>query len=141
MRGLAILVGIFHVGFWNYGPVSLLHPVILLLYLTYTLGEQDQYVIHSFVDRSVNLAGLPPFSRREPLLHGHQISLSSHDPSLALPPVGVFNWHYVQCVLKKFATPEYQEINNVSHFVFPFCTKDGDEDESDVNFDDPENIK
>ena len=34
------------------------------------------------------------------VLHGRQIALSMNDPSLSLPPVDVFNWHYIQCVLK-----------------------------------------
>ena len=77
------------------------------------------------------------------MLHGHQIALSSHDPLLALPPVGVFNWHYIQCVLKKFTTPEYREISNITHFAFPFRTfdDDDDDDESDIEFDDPRNIE
>ena len=43
-------------------------------------------------------------------------------------------------MLKKFATPDYQEIQNIYAFVFPFCTCD-DEDDSDRCFDDERNMK
>ncbi|KAF8231487.1 hypothetical protein L208DRAFT_1469460 [Tricholoma matsutake] len=43
-------------------------------------------------------------------------------------------------VLKKFSTPAYQQINNIAYFSLPFHTRDDDEDESDVDFDDDRNI-
>lgn len=73
------------------------------------------------------------------MCHGRQISLTTHDPSLALPPAGVFNWHYIQCVLKKFATDDYKAFGNIGYFVLPFRTRD-DDDESDRDFDDDRNI-
>jgi len=72
-------------------------------------------------------------------LHGHQVALSTRDPSLSLPPVGVFNWHYTQCVLKKFSTPTYQAAENIHYFSLPFRTRD-DDDESNIDFDDERNI-
>jgi hypothetical protein len=74
------------------------------------------------------------------MLHGHQVTLTTHDPSLHLPPAGVFNWHYIQCVLTKFASPAYQAVHNVHYFSLPFRTKDDDDDESDVDFDDERNV-
>jgi hypothetical protein len=59
---------------------------------------------------------------------------------LELPPVGVFNWHYIQCVLAKFATADYQAVKNIFHFALPFRTRDDDDDESDRDFDDDRNI-
>ena len=79
-------------------------------------------------------------SQNDRALHGYQIAPLSHDPLYALPPVGVFDWHYIQCVLKKFSTPDYQQINNIYHFSFPFRTRDDDDKESDVDFDDERNI-
>jgi hypothetical protein len=73
-----------------------------------------------------------------PLLHGRQIALATRDTSLDLPPVGAFNWHYIQCVLKKFATPDYKSIKHIRYFVLPFRTRD--DDESDRDFDDERNI-
>ena len=45
---------------------------------------------------------------------------------------GVFDWHYLQCVLNKFATPDYKKFDNINYFSFPFRTRD-DEDESDID--------
>ena len=78
-----------------------------------------QYVIHSFIDEPLNIHG-GNLSQNEQALHGHQIALHTHDPLVALPPVGVFNWHYLQCVLKKFSTPAYQAIDNICYFSLPF---------------------
>lgn len=87
----------------------------------------------------MNLYGVTPSQLgSEPVLHGCQITLSAHN-LLPLPPVGVFNWHYLQCVLKKFATVDYKAINNINNFSFPFCTRD-DNNDSDIDFDDERNI-
>lgn len=57
------------------------------------------------------------------------------------PYIGVFNWHYLQCVLKKFATGEYRQIPNIYYFTVPFRTREEVEnDESDFDFDDERNI-
>ena len=74
------------------------------------------------------------------MCHGYQITLTTHDPLLGLPPVGVFNWHYTQCILKRFSTADYQAFNNIDYFVLPFRTRDDDDDESDRDFDDDRNI-
>ncbi|KIM83774.1 hypothetical protein PILCRDRAFT_87786 [Piloderma croceum F 1598] len=111
-------VDTYEMGFWTNGP--------------------DQYVIHSFIDEPLNIHG-GDLSQNEQALHGHQIALHTHDPSVALPLVGVFNWHYLQCVLKKFSTPAYQAIGNIQYFSLPFRTRD-DDDESDVDFDDDRNV-
>jgi hypothetical protein len=79
-------------------------------------------------------------SNNDQVLHGCQIAPLTHDPLYALPPVGVFNWHYIQCVLKKFSTLAYQQINNIAYFSLPFRTRDDDDDKSDVDFDDDRNI-
>ena len=56
------------------------------------------------------------------MLHGHTITLSTRDASF--PPIGVFNWHYVQCVLKRFATDEYKQSQNIYYFSLPFHTRE-----------------
>jgi hypothetical protein len=87
----------------------------------------------------LNIAGIPLRNPHDTLLHGHTITFSTHDPKVSLPPTGVFNWHYIQCVLKKFATDEYQQVDNVQHNALPFRTRD-DADDEDVDFDDERNI-
>ncbi|KAF8218606.1 hypothetical protein L208DRAFT_1482089 [Tricholoma matsutake] len=49
-------------------------------------------------------------------------------PYTLVPPVGVFNWHYIQCVLKKNSPPP--PISKST--ILPFHTRDNDDDESDV---------
>ncbi len=101
-------------------------------------GWQDQYVIHNFSNDPMNIVGLEPQLIPDvAILHGHQITLAAHsaDP---LSPAGVFNWHYLQCVIKRFATSEYKEIENINFFTLPFRTED--DDESDFDFDDERNI-
>ncbi len=69
-------------------------------------------------------------------LHGHLITLPTNNP-----PVGIFNWNYLQCVLTRFATANYREFENIRYFSFPFRTREEEEDdESDFDFDDPRNI-
>jgi hypothetical protein len=78
-------------------------------------GCQDQYVVHSFADMPLNLGGLP-LSLKDQALHGHQIAPHTHDPLFALPPVGVFNWYYIQCVLKIL----HPRLSSNHHFALPF---------------------
>ena len=70
----------------------------------------------------------------EPNVHRYQITIGSD------PPSGIFDWHYIQCVLRRFATEEYQGMDNIAYFVYPFRTRD-DGDDSDPEFDDPQNIE
>ena len=88
----------------------------------------------------MNIYGIEPLATNEPMCHGTRITLSTHGSSLNLPPVGVFNWHYIQCVLKRFSTADYQGVSNVYYCVQQFRTRDDEDDESDVDFDDPGNI-
>ncbi|KAM6493643.1 hypothetical protein JOM56_010004 [Amanita muscaria] len=112
-------LGSYEMGFWNSGP--------------------DQYAIHSFFHAHLNILGALPLTPSDPMLHGHTITLSTHDASF--PPIGMFNWHYLQCVLKKFATDEYKQIQNICYFSLPFRTREEAEDEEiDFDFDDERNI-
>jgi hypothetical protein len=87
----------------------------------------------------LNIAGAMPLTPSDPMLHGHTITLSTHDASF--PPIGMFNWHYLQCVLKKFATDEYKQIQNICYISLPFRTREEVEgEEIDLDFDDEINI-
>ncbi len=57
------------------------------------------------------------------------MTLSVHGGSEALPPKGVFDWHYLQCVAKRFATQEYKDVPGIYFSVYPFKTSDCDLDE------------
>jgi len=64
-------------------------------------------------------------------LHGRKVALSVHAGDHRLPPPGVFNWHYLQCVIKRFGAPQYRNYPDIRFFVFPFRTaSDGSDDES-----------
>ena len=87
----------------------------------------------SFANVPLNLYGVPPLTANEPICHGYQITLTTHDPSLRLPPVGVFNWFYPQEIL-------YQAFGNIHYFVLPFRTRDDVDVGNDRDFDDDRNI-
>ena len=91
----------------------------------------------------VNIYGVEPIDENERMCHGVPITLSDNGSIVPLPPVGVFKWHYVQCVLKKFATPEFREFGNIWYFVRPGddSDDDDDDDDDDRDFDDPRNIE
>jgi hypothetical protein len=59
---------------------------------------------------------------------------------LTLPPDGIFDWHYVQYALKKFATADYKAFENILYFTHPFHTEEDDDDEC-FDFDDERNIQ
>lgn len=71
----------------------------------------------------------------------YQVTLSVHGGNKPLPPPGVFDWHYLQCVTRKFGTNQYKQIPNIAFFVYTFKTADDDSDseefEDDVNDEPP----
>jgi hypothetical protein len=126
----------YNLGFWYSGTVSLLTGVFHACIILTLVAKPNQYVVHNFFNRPLTINGM--LSSNDEPLHGTQVTLSAHDSSISLPPLGVFDWHYVQCVLKKFSTPDYQGIDNIHYFVFPFHTRDDDDDDRD--FDDDRNL-
>ena len=76
---------------------------------------------------------------RAPLLHGHSVTFSTRCRNIPFPPPGVFDWHYLQCVLRRFATPQYRQLPDIAFFIYPFKTADDDSDEfeDDVNDEPP----
>ena len=72
-----------------------------------------------------------------PLMHGYPITLSVHAGDQPLPPPGVFNWHYLQCVVLRFGTPQYKSFFDIYFYVHSFRTaSDVEDDESVGSFDD-----
>jgi hypothetical protein len=85
---------IYKVGFWNTGPVS---------HLAF-----HTRIAFTGVSSSGPICGSQfhqPDSGYYPLLHRQDITLTRHDLSVANPLTGLFNRHYIQCVLKRFRTP------------------------------------
>jgi hypothetical protein len=56
------------------------------------------------------------------------VTLSAHDENVLLPPKGVFDWHYLQCTINRFATSDYKNFPNID-FFYPFKTADDDSDD------------
>ena len=61
-----------------------------------------------------------------PTLHGHQIKppQPQHPHN---PPPGLFQWHYLQCVIKKFAHTNYTELQNIAYYELPLQVEDNDD--------------
>jgi hypothetical protein len=67
----------------------------------------------------------------------YSVTLSVHGGDNPLPLKGVFDWHYLQCVMLKFGTHQYKVLPNIAFFIHPFRTAD---DESDVEFDSGDDV-
>jgi hypothetical protein len=66
-------------------------------------------------------------------LHGYRIS--PPQPQHAdNPPPGLIRWHYLQCVIRKFAHPDYRGLQNISHYEL-FLKMEGDSDDEDTDSD------
>jgi len=50
--------------------------------------------------------------------------ISLRHPSTA--PSGILDWHYLQCVLARFATDEYRTLRDITEEELPFKTRDDD---------------
>jgi hypothetical protein len=102
--------------------------------------QNNTYILHNFhpdfPDMLVMGAQNLPLFSGTPQLHGWSATLSIHAGNHPLPPPGVFNWHYLQCVILCFGTQQYRDIVNIYFSVLPFKTASDEDDESDGSFDD-----
>jgi len=66
-----------------------------------------------------------------PAIHGHHASPPR--PQLNnVPPPGLFRWHYLQCVLKRFAHDDYKSLENINFSELPLRMEgDSDDDGTD----------
>ncbi len=71
-----------------------------------TTAEADQvYTIAGLMDKLNPLASMPA-------IHGHRAS-PPRPQCDNLPLPGLFRWHYLQCVLKRFAHDDYKDLANI----------------------------
>jgi len=63
-----------------------------------------------------------------PLLHGYGVG-PPRPQQTNNPPPGLFRWHYLQCVLKKFAQRDYKDFQNIYYMELPFRTEGDSDDE------------
>ncbi|KAF9510047.1 hypothetical protein BS47DRAFT_1348462 [Hydnum rufescens UP504] len=93
----------------------------------------DTYTLHNFhpTIRTLSVLGSQPIPiLTAPPLHLHSVTLSVHGGDIPVPAPGVFDWHYLQCVIGMFGTPQYKNVPNIRFFVYPFKTADDLNDES-----------
>jgi hypothetical protein len=66
-----------------------------------------------------------------PAMQGHPAS--PPQPHLSnLPPPGLFRWHYLQCVLRRFAQDDYKNFANIDFPELPVgMEEDSDDDGTD----------
>ena len=102
--------------------------------------QNNTYALHNFrpdcpdmlVTGYLNL----PIFLGTPQLHGYTVTLSIRAGNHPLPPPGVFNWQYLQCVILRFGTQQYRDLVNIYFSVYPFKTASDDaDDESNGSFD------
>ena len=63
-----------------------------------------------------------------PAVHGHHASPPR--PQLDnVPPPGLFRWHYLQCVLKRFAHDDYKNLENINFSELPLRMEGGSDDD------------
>jgi hypothetical protein len=107
--------------------------------------QNNTYIAHNFHPELPDMLitgseNLPVFVGT-PQLHGRSVTFSIHAGNHPLPPQGVFNWHYLQCVILRFGTQQYRDIDNIYFSVCPWSpfntTPDDPDDESNGSFDDP----
>jgi hypothetical protein len=66
-----------------------------------------------------------------PAIHGLRAS-PPHSQLNNLPPPGLFRWHYLQCVLKRFAHDDYKNLENIKFSELPLRMEgDSDDDGTD----------
>jgi len=66
-----------------------------------------------------------------PAIHGHHTS-PPRPQFDNVPPPGLFRWHYIQCVLKKFAHDDYKNQENIYLYELSLRMEgDSDDDGTD----------
>ncbi|KAH8994087.1 hypothetical protein EDB92DRAFT_1795832 [Lactarius akahatsu] len=96
---------------------------------TYTVHNFSEYPEASVMGSDSNTAF------QIPLLHGFSVTLSVHTGAHPLPPPGVFNWHYLQCVVNRFGM--YSGFPDICFFIYRFRTSSDSSDVGDFDADPP----
>ncbi|KIY68566.1 hypothetical protein CYLTODRAFT_453440 [Cylindrobasidium torrendii FP15055 ss-10] len=100
-------------------------------------GPPDQYRVHCFKLQTLTIAGIPQIPGFPlPPLHNAIVNQPPTPGHADNPLPGLFRWHYLQCVLRRFATQEYRRQSNISYHEIPLRMEDdssdndrGDDDE------------
>ncbi|KIM44478.1 hypothetical protein M413DRAFT_431513 [Hebeloma cylindrosporum] len=87
----------------------------------YELGfryvSPNMYQCHMFAielaDEAFTMYGTSSPEEGLPVIHGHR-ARPPNTQHTNLPPPGLFRWHYLQCVLKRFAHDDYKILSILS---------------------------
>ncbi|KAF8998746.1 hypothetical protein BDZ89DRAFT_1251621 [Hymenopellis radicata] len=95
----------------------------------------NNYVSHIFapdlLDEEYTVAGIYNTPTSYPLTHGFP-ARPPRPNAIHVPPAGLFRWHYLQCVLKKFANDDYRNLPNIHFSELPLRMEgDSDDDGTD----------
>ena len=70
-------------------------------------------------------------------LHGYRAS-PPQPKHPCNPPPGLIRWHYLQCVLQKFAHSDYKNLQNIYYYELPLQMEgDSDDEGTDSEFEWP----
>ncbi|KAJ6524460.1 hypothetical protein DFH09DRAFT_1189646, partial [Mycena vulgaris] len=95
----------------------------------------NHYECHMFAiepaDEEYTILGRTRRPAAYPAIHGHHASPPR--PQLnKVPPPGLFRWHYLQCVLQRFAHDDYKNLANINFSELPLRMEgDSDDDGTD----------
>ena len=96
------------------------------------------YELHSFRQNvpegwreTILGGGSSPIFMTLPRLHGYQIG--PPQPQHACnPPPGLLRWHYIQCVIRRFAHSDYKTLQNIFYYELSLRMK-GESDDEDTD--------
>ena len=94
--------------------------------------NQPDLPVHGISLIPIDIENNPNYTR----LHGHSVTLSIKATNQFLPPPGVFNWHYLQCVIKHFGTSEYRNLPGINFSGKPFKAASNGESSGNSSNDD-----
>jgi len=130
-----------------------LSPTLKIWFDTYELGLQfvapNEYECHSFLPPdwphnwprtifgSIQDPPTFPFMASLPPLHGFRVSPPQRQHAHN-PPPGLIRWHYLQCVIQKFAHSDYRSLQNIYYYELPLRMEgDSDDEGTDSDFEWP----
>jgi len=72
-----------------------------------------------------------------PLLHGYR-TRPPQPQADRNPPPGLIRWHYLQCVIRKFAHSDYKNLQNIHYYELSLPMEgDSDDEGTDSEFEWP----
>ncbi|KAJ3756649.1 hypothetical protein EV360DRAFT_47587 [Lentinula raphanica] len=104
----------------------LLNQNIFYWFKKYFIGFRymgnNQYQIQNFLNPTINLPAVGPMPDDKlmvpPYVDG--ITISPPNPNSPInPPPGLFRWHYLQCVIKRFGAAGYENIEHIAMYENP----------------------